>query len=545
MVISAAAWLHSAGKIEAYVNEHPEATLENVLAQLAPEIRSNFTLVYRSRSQIEGTLQKPRVILFNKDASLMISYAGSSDMRGGNQLELIERNMDSGELKFKQVDFQKAPKERFEHQPKSCVGCHSTKGSDLGLRYIWDTYPDWPGFYGSSHAGTIKKTSKGNVELVGTSTLPIFDFERNGFDEFKSSQSTNPRYSALIGLESKTVEDLAETNTRLTEIIARSNYQRILNRIKSKNYSLEDYIELNRAIQIPPSDAPRIKDTDKAIADYVQAKKDRIKANIQDFGTPYDKVRTTYGIATINDNSLEARQLGSTDLRNSIGISNVDFGKRNYFYQLGQVLKNRFQINPEDLSFTRELNTLSLNSGFLDASTPKNVIGAEVHQLAVHAYQGRVASSKNDQQLIETLRLGEEIPELPASATWDFISPALKAWAYSPAGTDLLIQDPRIAGSVKDSLAEHALETERLPIERISLILNTQEIDPKIRGRALEKALQDFNDLSILKGLRFPNFKMSESSAKTLFYRRIAELAKKDHSPVSCLLYQVRAVVGR
>jgi hypothetical protein len=55
--------------------------MEDLLAVIAPEIRSNFQLVYDSRSPIGASLEMPRVILNNEDASFILAFAGHSEMK--------------------------------------------------------------------------------------------------------------------------------------------------------------------------------------------------------------------------------------------------------------------------------------------------------------------------------------------------------------------------------------------------------------------------------------------------------------------------------
>ncbi len=138
-------------------------TLEELIPQLPAEMRSNFTFVYKSRSphgglgdESKSAVDKlhPRIILFSADGKETLAFTGNPDKPGFGIVERI-RFVD-GESRFefsryvlpeavaKEAGAAELAKENGKPNPAACLRCH---GEDP--RPISDSYPLWPGFYGS------------------------------------------------------------------------------------------------------------------------------------------------------------------------------------------------------------------------------------------------------------------------------------------------------------------------------------------------------------------------------------------------------------
>jgi hypothetical protein len=233
--------LHTFSDVEKYLIQNPTSSMDEVIAQLSTELRSNYQLVYASRSTMKGSLAEPRVILTNSNQSRTIAFGGNPSTTGGMQMEFMEMNPTTRKLEFKMVEFGNASS-KIHSNPTTCIACHASQGiaEKKILRPIWDTYPDWPGVYGSSHNNIYM-----NREGVGTSRIQDLEFEKNGFEAFKKNAASNARYRHLIGLDHKKLQQLAESGTRFSDRLIGLNNESVSSYVREaleeirKNPSVE------------------------------------------------------------------------------------------------------------------------------------------------------------------------------------------------------------------------------------------------------------------------------------------------------------------
>lgn len=122
-------------------------SLEELIPLLPDELRQNFTFVYESRSPFRKSISPdfPRVILFTKDAKMVLSFTGDPAQSGYDVLEVMAFNELTSRFKFYARMLPAAIRRGESALPlKDCTRCH---GKDS--RPIYDSYPLWPGFYGS------------------------------------------------------------------------------------------------------------------------------------------------------------------------------------------------------------------------------------------------------------------------------------------------------------------------------------------------------------------------------------------------------------
>lgn len=126
----------------------PVDSVAELVPLLPDELRKNFTLVYDSRSPFKASItpQLPRVILFTDDARLVLTFIGDDQAPGADLLETM--SFDDAQAKFVMNAHLLPAAERRAWRPSAadakCERCH---GADP--RPIFDSYPHWPGFYGS------------------------------------------------------------------------------------------------------------------------------------------------------------------------------------------------------------------------------------------------------------------------------------------------------------------------------------------------------------------------------------------------------------
>lgn len=164
----------SAGKLESYLTEHPETTLDELLGALPPPLHENFVLVHASRSLHQATPEAPRQILFGSDARFLVAASGVPADPRYQLLEFAEFDPATGEYHFGTVDFAEPGRPRVEKDVARCQGCHGNP-----TRPIWGEYPRWGGAYGDEQG------------VVAPELAPRFG-------EFVKASPANPRYAHLV-----------------------------------------------------------------------------------------------------------------------------------------------------------------------------------------------------------------------------------------------------------------------------------------------------------------------------------------------------------
>ena len=169
-------------------NEKNEAlTIDKLLPKLPNQMLQNPLLVYESHALNLDRVgpSTPRVILFNKDASLIISFTKQLSAQkieaGEDSLEVLSFNPSSQLFEMFEVAFDgnKKPFARAEDvNPAKCLACHGSNP-----RPIFHDYNAWPGFYGSF--------SQKGVAVGGT-------LEHQLLSDFLSKREALPRYRDLV-----------------------------------------------------------------------------------------------------------------------------------------------------------------------------------------------------------------------------------------------------------------------------------------------------------------------------------------------------------
>ena len=126
----------------------PVDSISELVPLLPRELRENFTFVYDSRSPFRSGISPefPRVILFTNDARLVLTFIGDERQPGAELLETMSFDYESAN--FELHAYLLPAGERKSWRPSAeearCARCH---GADA--RPIFDSYPLWPGYYGS------------------------------------------------------------------------------------------------------------------------------------------------------------------------------------------------------------------------------------------------------------------------------------------------------------------------------------------------------------------------------------------------------------
>ena len=148
-------------------------SIEQVIGILPSSYRSNFTLVHHSQSLQGASIQAPRVISFGADAKLILSFNGDPSENRFNAIELIQFREATGKFEARDISFEQSKPVFSAANPARCISCHQTD-----LRPNWESFPLWPGLYGSQNDSSLGE-------------------EASDFQNFVRSSSSNSRYSKL------------------------------------------------------------------------------------------------------------------------------------------------------------------------------------------------------------------------------------------------------------------------------------------------------------------------------------------------------------
>lgn len=215
------------------------------LLPLLPEsFRKQAVLVFKSGSLQEGRPLLPRVLLFNEDASLVITFNGDSSQYGFESLETMSFNYRKYSFEFEEFIFSDDLKDRhlyLENQKlfeqlnalydrelrsgvnaRMCLGCHRENA-----RPNWEAYPFWPGVYGQAHKESL------NLQFLALGTN-FGTGELDHFNQLLATYKSNPRYKQVAAFEAMGIyqNETDETNTQFNELLARLNFLRLLRDLK-------------------------------------------------------------------------------------------------------------------------------------------------------------------------------------------------------------------------------------------------------------------------------------------------------------------------
>jgi hypothetical protein len=91
------------------LNTTKPANIEALMTNAAPEIRSNFVLLYESKSLQPVSQDRPRVVLHNADATFLMAYSGFSSLEKNdptsNNVEIISFNSKTSQFEFAEIRF--------------------------------------------------------------------------------------------------------------------------------------------------------------------------------------------------------------------------------------------------------------------------------------------------------------------------------------------------------------------------------------------------------------------------------------------------------
>lgn len=146
-----------------------QGTLDATLAELPAGYRGLTALLYRSRGLAASftDFQTPRFIAFGCEPrngskqtnEVILTFSGVPNAEGKEILEVMEFDRERAEFRFHELEFGPGKTVQLRKDPPKCLSCHGQPA-----RPLWDTWPLWPGAYGSV-ADQALKGSREDLEL--------------------------------------------------------------------------------------------------------------------------------------------------------------------------------------------------------------------------------------------------------------------------------------------------------------------------------------------------------------------------------------------
>ncbi len=223
--------------LSALISNKNILSIEDLLKELPEEMKSNSVLMHKSLSLHEASYENPRAILFNKDASLLLTFNGSPSQYGFHQLELIAFRPETNRFEFREIKFPTQPNNKLrlssqvhisKANPPVCMGCHG----GLDPRPNWEPYNQWPGAYGSMAAGI-------SVDRSPEAALQLEPFKR-----FLKESHSHARYQHVKNLTDIIIPEIdfyhLENLSTLTQKLSQLNLRRVVRIMKSAPF-FEEY----------------------------------------------------------------------------------------------------------------------------------------------------------------------------------------------------------------------------------------------------------------------------------------------------------------
>lgn len=154
-------------------------SVEDLLARLPEAMRAQYVLVYESRSEQGASHEAPRAVLYNADATLVLTFNGEPNQSGYDRVETLGFDRRARRFQLQELRFERATRRvsASELNPPRCLRCHGREP-----RPIWDSYPSWPGVYGTRADGATPE-------------------ELAALTRFVAARPAHPRYRYLLSSE--------------------------------------------------------------------------------------------------------------------------------------------------------------------------------------------------------------------------------------------------------------------------------------------------------------------------------------------------------
>ncbi|MBK9294472.1 MAG: hypothetical protein IPM57_08505 [Oligoflexia bacterium] len=348
-------------------------SIAELLNYLPKSFLKNVIAIFKSRSLQEASGKNPRILLFNEDASFVITLNGHPSQAGFEALEIMYFDFNDYKFKFYEMVFKNDLSERIKFDknaidrtnrtgvnPPACLGCHRMPEP----RPNWGIYPTWPGVFAQSGEGIdrIIFDYKSDNYIINNEWIAFKEFVKNAtqnsrysklkidykywFDFMNSVEEKNSTVQKSVYTTSDAKDKLLLNPTNFTGHIAALNLLRL-----SKNIICSPSYKDNRDLLIPSHS--------KGFT-YIAEKLNLTTAELK------TEIKNINKIQEASDDLFYANIDQLSSGRTNI-YSKSKFGKNEYVALLHIILSSKFNMSLSDYE-------LSFEKGYLNFSTPFKVI---------------------------------------------------------------------------------------------------------------------------------------------------------------------------
>ncbi len=158
------------------IDHQHAASVGAAIALLPVGLRTDYVLVFASRSLQAASFTAPRAVLYGTDGRFIVTFNGDSGQRGFEAIETMEFDERTGTFHFRELRFRPdGVAELSADNPARCAACHGRPA-----RPVWDLPPVWPGVYGERYRAGLSPA------------------EAAGMQAFLRRQPADPRYRHLV-----------------------------------------------------------------------------------------------------------------------------------------------------------------------------------------------------------------------------------------------------------------------------------------------------------------------------------------------------------
>ena len=328
--------------VKHFIKTNEVKSIDDLLPLLPEEYRSRSTYVYSSRSIQDASPESPRVVMFGRDASLMMSFNGHPSQKGHENLEIIKFNKDTKEYELFEIQFdpdKKSGPTISDKNPSKCLTCHGDKPKP-----IWDTYFMWPG-------------------VVGAEDDDQTQLEKRYMKDFIEKKSTHSRYKYVpeqklifaAGIDGF-VENMGpngngiQINSELNALLNRQNFQIIAQDLKNDPVAYDLRYAILGAMTCPSEEIDSF--IPESIRKKMKSSKAIYKTNLENSLKEYFEKRKKKQI------QISGKNLESDRFSESLRGEEVDESWINLQWILGN-----FNYSTKDWPLTFEKGTQAFNDG--------------------------------------------------------------------------------------------------------------------------------------------------------------------------------------
>jgi hypothetical protein len=236
--------------------QNPPKTIEDFLTQVraeSPGLFENVILMYRSKSFQASSETHPRAILYNQDATFVLSFNGLPSHRGFDKVEMMQFDSVRNRFEFRELAAAGGKLRLSQPNPALCMSCHqSPLRQSPDPRPNWEPYSRWPGAIGSEEGRVSEYFQREIYRPEDGLHLSEAMREHDILKKFVDGEAkTNPRYRLLDLNASK--DSIFHRPVSFSDLLGRLNFKRIMRLVKSEapahfpkvNYLLSGVVRCN------------------------------------------------------------------------------------------------------------------------------------------------------------------------------------------------------------------------------------------------------------------------------------------------------------